>query len=455
MVDRINMMSRKKITGFSLIELSVVVMIVGLMTIPLFQLYEAGMAGQDKNITEDNITTIMTELGRFQTKTDLGTGANGLQTARLPCPSDRNKTPADIGYLQEFNPASDGHGRCTLAELAAMPAPLNYVSTSSTPVCTVNGGFCITRGAKTDPATGITTYAPVLVGGVPLRAMNRVDGYNIPENTVLDGWLSQLTYAVTLSLTSGGTYGLNKGYISVNDEHGNPTGGVNNDGDYLIFSHGPNRMGAFTKTGNLVSICGMSPYGIAREIENCDNDSTFVQALTGSYRQVGTSAYYDDTLRVNKTAFGNIWAHTISSTGGATTGIYNLNLKSVGVKTPTPTAKIEVASPVAGMDGTVRGSHNLKASMICNKDGTNCFKISAIAGSSFVGCGANKVMTGAYTAYDSPGHIGDPDYPVTHAKCDTPPFPTTLSSLSCPIGPPKQYLVGFTVMGAPVCKTLP
>jgi prepilin-type N-terminal cleavage/methylation domain-containing protein len=419
-------------SGFTLIELAIVIIVMGIILIPLIEIYTHKLNQDRRDTTFTNMTSVSNQLGYFTTKVTALQLTSATNVApHLPCPSDRALAPNDPFYMKEFN-----MGDCTVAALAAMPAPLLYNSASPLPTCTANGGFCVVRGAKTDSA-GVTTYAPVLVGGIPIKTIKEINKYSFADQDIQDGWEDVFTYAVTLSLTSGGDFSNGNGYISVVDEHDQPTAGIVDDGDYLLVSHGPNKIGTFTIGGAPTSLCG--PILFAKDNENCNDDSKFVEAI-GNYEANGAT-FYDDVVFAFKNQSSEIWANIPNPLGVGPQNVTNLNSGDIGIKTSAPTAKVEVAGYPTGSPGTVRVDSNARAAQICDKDGTNCFRVDALSSGS-LGCQAGEYMKGIYSYTDGSGNR------QTVADC----VPFTITSpagKTCPLD--HKWLRGVNEDGSITC----
>ncbi|MDB5491966.1 MAG: prepilin-type N-terminal cleavage/methylation domain protein [Micavibrio sp.] len=419
-------------TGFTLIEMAIVITIIGVLTLPLLVLYKSmteNKLQEDTKARLKNMNSLMT--ASFESQYDMLTGKS---TYHYPCPSDRALSPTDPNYRRQFN-----NGLCSLAQLAAMPAPLVYVQsmTPQPPVCTPNFGFCIVQG--NDDKDGDPGLDPILIGGIPIRDLLKayVDakGDPFPESYVLDGWGSNFDFAVSYNLvTYSDTYSKNdKGVISVTDENNQNTAGINDDAHYVIVSHGPDRKGAYSASGAITVNCGTA--ATALDSNNCDNDSRFRSALGRFDAKLPT--FFDDYLVAYTRRETGIW-EAVGSTGS----IHNLNKKNVGIGTATPTAKLEV-------NGDIRADYDARASAICKKDASgnpvDCFNIEAITGSGIIEC-PNTTAPADPATYTIMRGITN-----GRAICAAPPTAATTAkpSTSCPAG---QFISSINLAtGIPIC----
>lgn len=353
-------------SGFTLIELSIVIIIVGLLVAPLLSLYHTTEIQKKINITKENISTSVTGISTFS-------------PVRLPCPSDRSLGPDDPQY---------GFEQCNLATI---------------PTCTTGlEGICKTNGSR--DADGVGGVDLVIIGGVPFRYMAGPNVRFIPnvhnENT-MDGWNNKLTYAVSAKLmdptkTSSQT-DFKLGVIAAVDENGNPTAGIgtydldNLDGDndietgrdgdaqFVVLSSGPSGRGAFTLTGAQPKGC---PASTVVEYENCDNDFTFVQGL-GSTEASGNS-FIDDYSHFYIESSGDLWYILPDGSNAPSPHINNLNSNFVGINTTSPSERLDVNGNI--MATTVKGNN------YCDKTNSMCMPATYLSPSRR--CSTGQVVIG-------------------------------------------------------------
>lgn len=201
----------KKIGGFSLIELAIVMTIVGLFVATAAQTYRLYQEQTARGTNFDRKKTLEVALGRFM-----------FLNGRLPCPAD----PAlPIGHPDA------GRENCR-------PNNVPYPALA----CNLAGSHCRIEGARSFvfPAPGTTvvgTVPPnsgpdrVLRGGIPYITLGLAprDGY--------DAWGSMFTYAVTEMLAS--SYFLSEGSTTNNCSE---VCGKVNEGSTLILSAGAGKI---------------------------------------------------------------------------------------------------------------------------------------------------------------------------------------------------------------------
>lgn len=310
--------------GFTLIELAIVIVIIGLMVIPLLKMYEIYMIKEKMLITEENIDKARIPIS--------------LSYGRYPCPSDRSLKPTDPNYGRE---KCTGISDCT-----------SYSSQ----------GICRATGLR--DADGDGNNDTIVIGGIPFLDESGNPISSMQASYTIDSWGNKMTYAVTENLmkTQADTSNTFKlGVVSAINEHGNPTAGTNDDAQYAILSHGKDGEGAFSIEGQYrPCVAGKT------ESENCDNDSVFVSAL-GFYE--GSSAkYYDDTSYFYIRAPGYLWYNLISGAGDISPHINNSNTGNVGVNTTNPQYKLDVSGDIS--------AKTTRTDELCDENGTNCIAAS-------------------------------------------------------------------------------
>ncbi len=270
---------RKSEGGFSLVELAIVMIIIGVITVPILQMYKI----YEEEKKKGNTLAAQLEVS--------GAASNvwGVQK-HYPCPSDRSIPFGTVGH---------GVSAC------AMVIALGPNS------CSPNDGVC----------KAVQAGREVFIGGVPYVTMG------IPYHDTLDGWGRGLTYAVSGAQADPAiTFDPNNGAIQITNENGLLSTTLYHG---VVVSHGPNGAGAFNINGQQLP-CVMNYV----EAENCDNDGLFMNGLLSLGEN---DNYFDDLINFNGWTQSAIWEYTtVEDVKSANTG-------NVGVGTTTPTAKLDVA----------------------------------------------------------------------------------------------------------------
>jgi len=315
--------SESSADGFTLIEVTIGLMIVGILSIPLMQGYKIYMAEKIIDESSGRLSTIQSALQKY-----------AVMYGHYPIPSERNLGIGDLGFGQPYT--------------GAIPTCASGLE----PICrTIIGSRDAVLPAGPDP---------VLIGDVPFAALG------LPEKFIKDAYKNKFTYAVTETLVTQASFGDSLGAIRIldrnaldgDDDDRNYPG---SDAHYVLVSHGKNKKGAFTVDGQLVSTC--NPPGV--DIENCDGDAIFIS----NYDDIGTGIdavyerfssfvegtdYYDDYIAATRSTNSGIWVRTAN-----TSDIFNTEGRRIRIGPgSSPSAYLEVT------DGNVLAS-TLHASRLC------------------------------------------------------------------------------------------
>lgn len=233
-------------SGFSLIEVTIVLLIGGLILSSISAMLVVYVKKSNLSLTRERLLTIDEALQDYLS-------LNG----RYPCP----------------------------ASLSSAPDTPTYGFEQATPA-----GLC-----ETSPVVSGRNGRNVRLGAVPVRSLG------LPDDFIADAWAVRFTYAVTEALAESGTYDSSEGAISVVDSADNhiaidptlATGHADRDGTahYVIVSHGENELGGTPEGGGSALPC---PAAGTQENENCDNDATFRSSIRLS--SATGSSYFDDVV---------------------------------------------------------------------------------------------------------------------------------------------------------------
>lgn len=360
--------------GFTLIEIAIVTMIVGILSIPLFHMYNEYIIKQQYEVTRENIDTIQSLISSFV-----------IVNKRYPCPADASKDPTDPEYGIEQCKYAGNIGKTP-------PAPTNTLAIGG---CLPNNSFCRVTSTRTI-APSVTPEA-VLVGAVPVATLileNRNGGIKFSEsfNRGLDGWGNQLTYAVTDNMTDRLTYNMQRGAINIITEFNLDIGGRPLTDPtyfhYIVVSHGKDGVGAFSRNGQRISLCTSGIYGdpdgptpdgshppgtvAMKDVLNCDLNATFLSSIS---HETPTSdpTHYDDIISPGVSATSALWEY-VRDAGVKTNHIRNLNQGKVGISI-SPVATLDVGPSTASADGKgdIRAETQIRSPKFCTKNDTACF----------------------------------------------------------------------------------
>ncbi len=221
--------------GFSLIEMSVVILIVGLIAGAGFSILNSSLNRNDYSNTKAKITEIKRAMQRYYTK-----------NSKLPCPANRAAKYGDSDY------GTDAYsGSCTTASIVG-----NTVRISNL----------------------------VRQGAVPTRALDLAD------EMMYDEYGMKFTYAVTEAATTSAADGI----ITIND--GIPTT-ITTSAVYVIVSHGSDKKGAYTAGGAIGIACAITLGRDNENCDNnpTATNTTFTSAQFNDLSR-GTTAWFDDVI---------------------------------------------------------------------------------------------------------------------------------------------------------------
>ena len=389
--------------GFTLVEIAIVIIIVGILMIPLVQLYAQYKSQKEANITLEHMENVQGLITNFY-----------LLNQRYPCPADPSLPRDHPLYGREINATCD---------------PVLLGTSVALGTCAMGGGVCYVRGER--DVDSVAGNDPVVIGGLPIITLREFMDSNVAVAWTIDGWGSQLVYGVTQNQAVDGRFVHGNGVIRGENEFNDPTAGINNDADYVLLSRGPNRVAGLGEEGQEFAPCGTMLSGI--ENENCDLDAIFVKSLRSTAQG---SNYYDDYVVFGKVKNFGLWGSMPDKVN-----IQNLNTGYVAVNKDVPDHMLDVS-------GTIATDNNVRTNLICTKPAPgdtfdadrHCFNIQQILDSN-VACPGQAI-----------GSINDLSNSNTGPKynCKTLVFHTLKPNQTCTGF--NEWIVGFTSAGDIICE---
>lgn len=252
--------------GFTLIELSIVVVILGLM-----------VGGIMAAINQETRRTKQADLKTKMDAIEKALGAFIKKNGRMPCPADGTYGFTDTKFGREGG--STGAGNCGTG--ATYDANGNRTAIGASPP-TANFKLGNTAG-----------------GVVPVRTLG------LPDEYAFDPWGGRFTYAIERAANTTSTFSTYSpldttlGTITVNDGSGNT---VATNAIAVVLSHGPNGHGAFQLSGSRKNAGSTN----ANEQTNCHCtsaavagvwSSTFVAGANTTTTSSDQRTNFDDILR--------------------------------------------------------------------------------------------------------------------------------------------------------------
>ncbi len=392
--------------GFTLVEIAIVIILVGLLLIPLVQLYAQYKSQKEINQTTEHMEHIQGLITNFY-----------LSNGRYPCPADPSLSRDDPMFGREINATCD---------------PTLLGTSVALGTCAMGGGICYVTGERDlDTVAG---NDPVVIGALPIITIRDVMGSerNVAVAWSLDGWKSQLVYGVTQNQTIASLFVPGNGVIRAENEFNDVTAGINNDADFVLLSRGPNRVAGMGETGQEFESCGTPMTGI--ENENCDPDAVFVKSLRSTAQG---SNYYDDFVIFGKIKTFGLWGPL----GGLNNHVRNLNTGFVAVNKDLPEHMLDVS-------GAIQTDNNVRTRLICTKPpvgdpfdvNKHCFDIRQIEDNT-VACPGQSIAS-----------INDLSDSNTGAKysCKAINFINLKPNQACTGF--NEWIVGFNSLGEIICK---
>ncbi|MEZ5814713.1 MAG: prepilin-type N-terminal cleavage/methylation domain-containing protein [Alphaproteobacteria bacterium] len=333
--------------GFTLIEMSISLIIIGILIAIFFPIYQQYIEEQRRITTEQNVVKAGAFIEEYRK-------ANGA----YPCPAPMKIATNLAQYGRAVDCRNPPYDPATLA-------PGN---------CSADG-ICY-ESAIAGRAIGLTD-PNVIVGTIPYRDLQ------LDEDTSLDGYNNRLLYAVTYSMTDRTTFDFSAGAISVVDENA-PRVLPDGSADYVVLSMGKTGTGGFSREGVLKAPCA----GGTRDTQNCNPgldtgaapaNSIYVAALKNTSN---TADFFDDIVVYSSPQTISPWKRTDANQEN----MEALALNNVGVGTATPSKKLFISSstgatppPSLRVSGGAGNDGRIFTSQVCDSGG-NCFTPENIAG---------------------------------------------------------------------------
>lgn len=292
--------------GFTLIELAIVMVIVGFLMSGIIAVYENYIINKRKAEFTATLNTVTSALAYYIQDEGLIPGATddaatagiheGTDPVHFPCPSGPNIGPSAAGFGMEQRSTATG-------------------------LCTATNGVRVVTNAAGER---------VYIGSVPVVTLS------LPSKHMLDPYGHRLSYAVSESVSSslptpgalggalaGGRNPLGSITVEVLDGTG-AVAATRNNVPFILVGHGENGLGAQNVDGSIFRPCA----GIGRDVQNCDNNATFVDA--DLFRSTAlNNTEYDDTAVFSLRGIADkedYWGF-----GTDTTDIRNLNPRRVAI----------------------------------------------------------------------------------------------------------------------------
>ncbi len=372
---------RRSEQGISLLEISIALIVVGILIVPILQMYNINKMERQSRENNKSLENIAIALNKY-----------AQQHKKYPVPSDPTLAASNASY----------------------GTPGLVTATSN--CASITGVRCI-NGASPNTAD----IDEVLIGTVPFRELG------LDEKEIYDIYGSKITYYITRQLTDPNTFRNGAGAIRIADQDNQPlvikltrqNGSVLNDPSsdselsepdtinasnenrvmFAIVSHGADRKGAWQRDGT-ISACTNA----GLDANNCNSASmtstlrgryksetvtiedpaspgTNIQAIlqspSRSFSNASGATHYDDTLVYRTTSRDKGWTGLRSENATDEEGAYLSEAGKIAIKADITTP----VTPNAAMDvgGNVQAFKTM-AQTVCNESAgtTNCFRLKNI-----------------------------------------------------------------------------
>lgn len=406
--------------GFTLIEMAMVIMIIGLLIASLMPLYGLYQKQEEISNTDVNVTVATSALGAFRS-------IHG----RYPCPASMTQDRNNPLYGREdcFSTRTVGAGSCTLDE-----------------------GLCVERSRRAafshifPEGTPPRNESPrVIVGALPFRNLN------LEESQGYDSYDHKIMYVVTENLTCDKCFAANGGGIDIINEEGISILPQIGQAHFLVMSAGKNGAGAYDKTGGRLDCPGT---GLERD--NCNYKNNPAQDATYRLSTISTADSddeFDDVL--NYFTQDEIPAWSLSANPQAPLAIHQKDTGgnvAILKQEDDIDQKGEVGGAVRAsvdttLDPALYPTGKFMVNELCNAMSDECFKPELVAGK-FVDPAKGNTRTGGMRCPGDDTIGGTGNFMVGIE--DGQPICDSAVTSECPLG---SILIGVNDDGTLNCKT--
>lgn len=385
----------RKISGFTLIEMAVVLLVTGLIIASTASYYGLYLKREAEKTTGVHMKAVTDQISAFR-------NING----RYPAPASLT--------LPRGNPDYGREDATVCRNVAKAPG-------------TCENGICIKSTSRDlDPAIPGNETVRVCVGTIPFRQLN------LGEEYAFDAYNSRLLYAVTENMTNDTLFKADIGGIEILKAQGTDSALADADrgsAHFVIISPGPNRAGAYTADGVQLP-CPST----GAENTNCNNGP----AATFRIAQTDTSSdntAFDDKINYFIREPVPLWQMSPDAAARTQGDMILKPSGALGTKINSVNNDDPLLSK-AFVNGVMRASKSMEGQKICNEGGNDCFYASALAGPLL----APNDNSGMKCPEDDPDGAGQYMVAITAGK----PVCEDVISAVCPEG---QVMVGKNASG--------
>lgn len=416
--------TKRSFAGYTLLQMALAMLVLGLLVGGFLQIYSLYSQNQKILKTQQVVSDATSKIQAYR-----------HVFGHYPCPASLNAARTAANYGTETN-CSD-------------------VTTIAPGACA--GGICIRSTTRLVDDDNDTTTPPVnmtlrvRIGAIPFRVLQ------MDEHDTFDSYGSRLTYAVTEAMGTLAGFQELRGGIDIVDEQAQSLIQPPGSAAFVILSHGPNRVGAYSSSsGTQIPCAGSGPDDLTNCIDPTVAGGAVNARFVNSFGQYGTAATtFDDVVSYFASAENPMWRRVAPGSED----IVDMSGNRVGVGTSTPQGTFSVSqstvNPITGTmevtnaltaggvaleSGALRASTDIRANTYCNPSGTKCFQTKDFKGDPDLSTGGMACPNGSYIAALTSNGTN------TNAVPDCQPVRAT-----CPAG---QVFTGMSSSGVPQCAPL-
>lgn len=346
--------------GYTLIELSMVFIIIGILVSGTLTAYSLYYGQSQATETEEEITQIAAKLEDYR-----------IKHGRYPCPASLLMREGQAGFARQVN--------CTSHK--------NFNKACTNGVCTSDGQRnldAIPYPIPDNIRDKIPRETTILIGTLPALDLE------LGEDFATDGYNTPYLYAVTGDMAIENPDGYDLGAIEIVDEKDRSVMSDRGNAAFVILSFGPNQSG-FMGEPTLPCSRRLDRQQRNLETENCDLDGRFRIA---DFSQAGGWSYYDDTIFYTHSHARPKWQPLFNQSGDLinkfkdtttiTVGSFKigegLNVNPRDEETKYPVIDASLLYPKLEVHGNVNIKDKAISAGLCNQNFQDCFEHGTIAG---------------------------------------------------------------------------
>jgi prepilin-type N-terminal cleavage/methylation domain-containing protein len=323
-------------SGFTLIEMAMVVLITGLILGTAASYYGLYLKRENLKETNVNVTAVTNKISEFR-------NING----RYPAPASLTLPRGDADYGRE--------NKTICTNVAKAPG-------------TCENGICIKSNSRDTDGDGTNETLRVCVGTIPFRQLN------LSEKLAFDAYGTRLLYAVTEDLTDDAKFRAGGGGIDILQAQGSDSAlNLPRSAHFVVLSYGPDMAGGYTADGVQIPC----PAAGAENV-NCSTAATASFRVAQLDQSLDNSAF-DDVVNYFIRDPAPLWQISPDPTAKAQGDMIMKPTDNLGAKILV--GDVDDALPnKMNVNGVLRASTEMISNQICDAAGNNCFNPSLLSG---------------------------------------------------------------------------